>query len=115
MRMEWKRQACEGCKRTRDTYGGRCVPCRQPADRRQLVEHNVPVSTADGMAQFAGRLRAVGKTFAEVEDILRILHPSVMSNVNVTARGFFQIEDKSLVWRRRTEWIQGTTKYSLGE
>ena len=111
--IEWKRKACAGCGRIRDTYGDRCVPCRQPADRRQLVEHGVPCTTADGMAQFGQRLVDSGKPMAEVEEILGILHPNVMQNVRISKRGFFQLKDKKLIWLRRNTWVVGTSKYSL--
>jgi len=106
MGMDWfalhSKGPCQGCGRTfreKDCYKGRCLPCRVPEDRRELVKYGVPWSTANGMALI------MKKCNGQAEFVLGKVHPRLMANI-VVRSGVLKIRDKKWHWVRRNGWAK---------
>ncbi len=103
---KWTVRKCHGCGRTRDCLRGRCLPCRQPPDRRALVEVGVPCSSADALAWIVQKAKRQRKTGAEIEAILWFVHPLLMENIEVTDQGVLRPKVKKAEWIRRNGWTR---------
>jgi hypothetical protein len=91
---------CTDCGRKGFLYKGRCVPCNQPPDRRQLVEAGVPCGSADALAQIAQRCG--GGTSAQ--KVLEMAHPVLMENIVVDKDGTMRLKSTKYHWVRRQGW-----------
>lgn len=100
----WTKGPCKTCHRKRELHRGRCYPCRKPADRRQLVEAGVPGLTADGLANIVRKCRGQGKKSSEIMELLTVVHPVLMENIDVDRNGFLKPKSRKYVWIRRNGW-----------
>jgi len=90
---------CKGCRRQRSLYKGSCLPCRQPEDRRELVEYGVPPNSADALALIMEKCNGVAGF------VLGKVHPRLMENITVV-NGTLKVRDKTYGWVRRNGWVK---------
>lgn len=104
--MNWEllhsRGPCQGCGvkfKEKDCYKGRCLPCRQPEDRRELVLWGVPCGSANALALI------MYKCNGQAEFVLGKCHPRLMQNI-VIVNNVLKVRDKSYRWIRRGDWMK---------
>lgn len=100
---QWSRGPCKGCGEKFDSrwecHKGRCLPCRQPENRRELVKYGVPCGSANALALI------MSKCNGQAEFVLGKVHPRLMENI-VVVNGILKVKDKSYHWIRRSEWVK---------
>jgi hypothetical protein len=99
---EWTRGPCEGCGETfsgKECRKGRCLPCRCPEDRRELVKFGVPWGSANALAGI------MKKCNGDAEFVLGKVHPRLMQNI-VISNGILKVRDKAYRWLRRNDWVK---------
>lgn len=98
----WSRGPCIECGEkfsTKECLKGRCLPCRQPKDRRELVKFGVPCGSADALALI------MKKCNGDAEFVLGKVHPRLMQNI-VIVKGVLKVRDKNYRWLRRNDWVK---------
>lgn len=90
---------CRTCGEKDGCYKGQCLPCRQPKDRRELVQFGVPCGSADGLALI------MKKCNGDAEFVLGKVHPRLMQNI-VVVNGILKVRDKNYRWMRRGDWVK---------
>src|SRR5258706_250580 len=90
----WRKAMPQGCGKTLEwegCYKGRCLPCRQPEDRRELVLWGVPCGSADALALI------MKKCHGNANEVLALVHPRLMQNI-VVVNNVLKVRDKKYVW-----------------
>lgn len=96
---------CDTCRKSRFLIDGRCMPCKQPLDRREIVDAGVPCGSADALIRLVRIAKEKGKKGKGVPAFLAMVHPVLMENIRIDGRGFLRIMDKSIIWMRRSGWM----------
>ena len=94
---------CAGCRKRRNLYKGRCLPCRVPKRIHQLVEAGIPWGTSSAIS---GLIRKF-KTPKDAQRVLELVHPIVMENVVVGKGMVLRLRSKNAHWVRRHGWHKG--------
>lgn len=81
------------------------MPCRQPADRREIVDAGVPPGSADALIRLRRIAKEQGKKGKAIPAFLAMVHPVLMQNIRIDGRGNLRIIDDSIVWMRRSGWM----------
>lgn len=100
----YTRGRCGTCRKKDDLVRGTCFPCRVPENRRDLVKAGVPWGTANALMQLTERAKRRARVTSEVQLLLEISHPILMTNIKVD-RGFnLRIRSPKYRWLRRSGW-----------
>lgn len=97
---------CRACRKGRWLGRGLCLPCRTPADRRELLEAGIPSGSADALWNAAKNFRNQGYNRKRVALLLTAVHPSLMANIRITSDDRLVPERKELHWQRRVGWVE---------
>lgn len=101
----WTKGACKTCRRKRDLYKERCHPCRQPEDRRQLVDAGVPSLSAACLANIVRKCMKQGRKLSAIVDVLTMVHPLLMENISINSSGTMSPKSLKYQWIRGNGWF----------
>lgn len=93
---------CAGCGRQRDLYRKRCLACRHKPEHRAMLEAGIPPLTAGALVGLMKKLK--GKTAAEAESTISIVHPILMENLEIGEGWVLIPKSSKYQWSRGEGW-----------